>query len=202
MIDSKIKVFKSPGRRGRWKLVGKLELPEWRLAARWVWSATMGLGLGVGLGITVFAAPSRVQATLPESPFVTDVVPKQVMVDSLSQSWWLAETASLFPAWWEQTPTLQYWQGSAHLGEPRPVVIVGMATPHQFGNLDLVRPGETLSLLGSNNAWYSYQVIEVRTLAAEAVPGWLSTLDESVVLMTQHPLTKPEWLAVRAQPSL
>ncbi len=169
---------------------------------RWMWQSVVGFGVGIGLSLSIFGTPSVIKADLPQVVHTSGVRPEKLEISVTGQEWVLAETELLGVNWWESTLTPRYWQGSGQLGDSQPVVIIGRNTLPEFETLPELNLGTAIKVLGSNNLWYSYEVVEVRSLPVSKIPGWLSTLNQNLVLLVAHSAIEAEWLAVIAVPKL
>ena len=81
-------------------------------------------------------------------------------------------------------------ESSAGIGGGRPIIIQGLSKDYSLYNLHQAQLGDEIFVIGSNDGWYRYTVIETRVVNLEQLSNHLLQLREVVILYTVNPWQK------------
>lgn len=142
-----------------------------------------GLGLGLGLGLIIAFSPARIQANLPQNNAVgleiTRVKSTDIGIDMPIRR----GQASILPMVSLEAPGV-HLESSAGIGSGRPIIIQGLNKDYSLYNLHQTQLGDEIFVIGSNDGWYRYTVVETRVIELEQLSAHLTQLREIVVLYT------------------
>jgi len=143
-----------------------------------------GLGLGLGLGLIMAFYPLKIQADLPLGSTVKGleivrVKSADIGIDTLVER----GQATILPLISLEAPAV-HLERSAGIGSGRPIIIQGINKDYSLHNLHQTQLGDEIFVIGSNDGWYRYTVIETRVIDLEQLNDHLSQLQEVVILYT------------------
>ncbi len=155
-----------------------------------------GLGLGLGLGLMMAFSPTKIQAGLPQADLTRGVAVARVKsVDIGIDTPVKRGQATLLPLVSLEAPAIQV-ENSADIGSGRPIIIQGLNKDYSLYNLGQAQLGDEIFVIGSNDGWYRYTVVETQVVAIEQLQSHLSQLREVVILYTINPWQKTALLVI------
>ncbi len=149
-----------------------------------------GLGLGLGLGLIMAFYPAQIQADLPQNNLsagleIVRVKSADVGIDTLIKR----GQPTVLPLVSLEAPAV-HLESSAGIGGGRPIIIQGLSKDYSLYNLHQAQLGDEIFVIGSNDGWYRYTVIETRVVNLEQLSNHLLQLREVVILYTVNPWQK------------
>ena len=143
-----------------------------------------GLGLGLGLGLIIAFSPAKIQADLPQNNNtpgleIIRVKSADIGIDMSIQR----GEASILPLISLDAPGV-HLESSAGIGSGRPIIIQGLNKDYSLHNLSQAQLGDEIFVIGSNDGWYRYTVVETKVVNLEQLHDHLAQLREIVVLYT------------------
>ena len=155
-----------------------------------------GLGLGLGLGLIMAFYPAQIQADLPQGNKVGGleiirVKSTDVGIDTLVKR----GQATVLPLVSLEAPAV-HLESSAGIGSGRPIIIQGLNKDYSLYNLHQAQLGDEIFVIGSNDGWYRYTIIETKVVDLEQLSNHLLQLREIVVLYTVNPWQKTATLVI------
>lgn len=160
----------------------------------------MGLGLGIGLGVSLFGWPRAVSALPPTAVFSQiSLKIKRIKSPELGIDVEVNDgEIQLLPLIQLAAPAVHV-SNSATIGQGQAIIIQGTLSDYSFVNLDQAELGEEIFVLGSNDGWYRYRIIETRSISYDELDSLLTQPRETLVLMAVNPVQQSV-TAVLARP--
>jgi len=168
------------------KLTYKLAeiLPSLRLAL----VASMGLGLGLGMSLVVFQNPqSSFASPVVIQPEVRLLTAKQLEINN--------EAVQVC----QDHQDCKIIEEKNSQGLAKGQVILEIKDAKLIAQLEQVKLGDELNLVGSNNGRYSYEIIESRLADSETLSVLLELHDNGLILFAKKGLTKSQLVFVAAK---
>lgn len=159
-----------------------------------------GLGLGIGLGFSLFGLP-RVVSALPPVVAYNQISLKIERIKSPGLGIDVAVKSGeleLLPLVQLAAPAVHV-SNSATVGQEQAIIIQGTQTDYSFVNLSQAQLGQEIFVLGSNDGWYRYRIIETREISYDELDTLLTQNRETLILMTVNPVQQTV-AAVLARP--
>lgn len=142
----------------------------------------MAIGLGLGVSLTVVLNPDTSTATPSlAAPLSSGIEIDRVVVSDLGVDAMSVELKSSL------------------LTKNKTTTIYGDNKAGNFAALSEAQLGQRVQILGKNNGWYSYTIIETRFVRAEDLPGSLAQIDPAVILYTPADTLKKNFYLVKAK---
>ncbi|MBT7309855.1 MAG: hypothetical protein HN846_04060 [Candidatus Pacebacteria bacterium] len=157
---------------------------------------TSGLGLGLGLGLMMAFYPSQIQAGIPQINLargmeIVRIKSTDIGIDTAVKR----GQATTLPLISLEAPAL-HLESSAGIGSGRPIVIQGLNKDYSLYNLQQAQLGDEIFVIGSNDGWYRYTVVEIQAIDLEQLANHLSQLREVVILYTVNSWQKTALLVI------
>ena len=158
-----------------------------------------GLGLGLGLGVILAFYPHQIQA----SPTIINeyrgveiarIKSQDIGIDTQVKR----GDAEILPVFSLEAPAVHLHQ-SASIGRGQAIIIQGLNKDYSLHNLSQAQLGDEIFIIGSNDGWYRYVVVETRVIPIENLNNLFSQSHEIVNLYTINPWNKTATL-VMARP--
>jgi hypothetical protein len=149
-----------------------------------------GLGLGLGLGLIMALSPAQIQADLPHDNLsigleIIRIKSTDVGIDTLVKR----GQPTVLPLVSLEAPAV-HLERSVGIGGGKPIIIQGLNKDYSLYNLHQAQLGDEIFVIGSNDGWYRYTVIETRVVNLEQLNNHLMQLREVVILYTVNPWQK------------
>ena len=160
-------------------------LPALRLAL----VASMGLGLGLGMSLVVYQNPtSSFASPAVVQPEIRLLAAKQLGLNSES-----------IQVCQEYSQDCKIIEDKNSQGLAKGQVIFEVRDAKLIAQLEQVKLGDKLNLVGSNNGRYSYEIIESRLADSETLSVLLELHDNGLILFAKKGLTKSQLVFVAAK---
>lgn len=135
--------------------------------------ASMGLGLGLGVTVSVLSPQSAVTASHPQQTTISHAV--EVKKITINES-------LIYSATRDKNNKADFYETTSHgLGQGKTTVLRGTGTRLE-SQLEQLKIGTTLRVLGSNNGYYTFTVTEIVTIPRDHSSQLVSDTSEQVVL--------------------
>lgn len=149
-----------------------------------------GLGLGLGLGLMMAFYPTQIQAGLPQNNLARGVEIVRIKSTDIGIDTTIKRgQATTIPLISLEAPAI-HLETSAGIGSGRPIIIQGLNKDYSLYNLSQAQLGDEIFVIGSNDGWYRYAVVETKSIDLEQLNRHLSQLRETVILYTVNPWQK------------
>lgn len=162
--------------------------------------AIAGLGLGVGLSFMFFFSPAQVQANLPTLQSVGLEISRIKSTDLGIDTSVVSGVAKTLPFVHLDAPAV-HLESSAGIGGGRPIVIQGVNQDYGLQNLSQAQLGDEIFIIGSNQGWYRYRVVETKFIPLEKLNAEILQLKEVAILYTVNSWQKKASVVI-ARPQL
>jgi len=155
-----------------------------------------GLGLGLGLGLMIAFYPAQIQADLPQNDFVRGVEIVRIKSTDIGIDTPIKRgQATILPLLSLEAPAV-HLENSAGIGSSRPIIIQGLNKDYSLYNIRQAQLGDEIFVIGSNDGWYRYTVVETKMINLELLGNHLSQLREVLILYTINPWQKTAFLVL------
>jgi sortase (surface protein transpeptidase) len=155
-----------------------------------------GLGLGLGLGLMMAFYPAQIQADLPQNNIARGVEIIRVKSADIGIDTPIKRgQATILPLLSLEAPAV-HLERSAGIGGGQPIIIQGLNKDYSLYNLNQAQLGDEVFVIGSNDGWYRYTVVETKVIDLEQLSSHLSQLREVMILYTVNPWQKTALLVI------
>lgn len=160
----------------------------------------MGLGIGVSLAMIVSLYPAYAQA-LPETPAnptgqMARLTVERIRIPAMQIDATVKTVSSPQVIGGVFSDSAVYQIGEASLGQSKTIVLQGFNSQLSFAGLYEAKLGQEVYVLGSNNGWYRFTVVETRFIPVAELSGALSQNQETLVLYSVQPFSQQVMVVV------
>ncbi len=155
-----------------------------------------GLGLGLGLGLMMAFYPTKIQAGLPQNNIARGVEIVRIKSTDVGIDTHVERGPAIVLPLVSLEASAIHLESSAGIGSGRPIIIQGLNKDYSLYNLYQAQLGDEIFVIGSNDGWYRYTVVETRVIDLEQLSSHLSQLREILILYAVNPWQKTATLVI------